>query len=260
MIFTVPLQPGTLLANVLKKWIAAGVAGTPDSVGITQPDATFAVFRIDDTPPADAEEVVVYDSSDLTNWNVGSYAIAFIRDQVAAAQQLIVVNPIPVGTGQVQIIPSAAPSNSICRCYGTFNNLSNIIADGLDVTFTLVQVDVTDPTIAAPTDSMLVYNRETGQLISDRVINATIVAGQLQDALGNSYVDLCRTDYMNDKNGAPIPQLRYLLNFDSIGAKGGLVLSSDIDQVFTPVTFVLDTTNLQTILKGTFNVSKLKPS
>src|SRR5947207_3328382 len=76
MILTVPLQPGTVLANVRYKWIAAGVAGAVQSTGITQPDASFAIFEITTTPPANAEEIIVYDNTDVTNWNPGQYRVA----------------------------------------------------------------------------------------------------------------------------------------------------------------------------------------
>jgi hypothetical protein len=55
MIFTVPLQPGTLLANVVYRWIALGAIGAQTATGITQPWSTVPVFRIDSTPPTGAE-------------------------------------------------------------------------------------------------------------------------------------------------------------------------------------------------------------
>lgn len=96
MILTVPLQPGTDLANVRYLWIAGGVAGSPSSTGITQPSATFPVFRFDITPPADAEELIVYDDTDNSNWNVGTYRVASISEGV----NVISINSADVtGTG-----------------------------------------------------------------------------------------------------------------------------------------------------------------
>jgi hypothetical protein len=79
MIFTVPLQAGTVLANVRYRWMALGVEGSALSTGITQPSATFPVFRISATPPTGAEELYVYDNTDATNWNVGGYATAVLE-------------------------------------------------------------------------------------------------------------------------------------------------------------------------------------
>lgn len=73
MILTVPLQVGTTLSNVRYRWIVSGVEGSPLSAGITQPSATYPVFRFNVTPPAGAEELIAYDTTDTTNWNVGGY-------------------------------------------------------------------------------------------------------------------------------------------------------------------------------------------
>lgn len=76
MVLTVPLQTGTTLANVRYKWIVAGVIGSALSTGVTQPSLTYPTFRLSLVPPTGAEEVIVYDSTDTTNWNVGSFASA----------------------------------------------------------------------------------------------------------------------------------------------------------------------------------------
>jgi len=79
MIFTVPLQAGTSLSNVAYYWIVDGVPGSPLTSGITQPDPSFSIFRIEATPPTDAEEIIVYDSTDLSNWNPGQFLLAKLR-------------------------------------------------------------------------------------------------------------------------------------------------------------------------------------
>ncbi len=259
MILTVPLADGTALANVVYRWIAAGAVGSETSSGVTQPWATVPLFRIDSDPPIDAEEMVVYDSINATNYQFAGYRKGL--QAVATAQQILLVNLWPGGAGPATIVPAAAASLSICRCFGTFYNLSALGADGLDVTFTLVQVDATDPTIIYDMSSTLIRNKETNQLVTDRVVTASIVAGQLQDSLGNAYVDLVRTDYMQDSAGVALPRMRYLLQSESLGAKFGLSLSTDTSPVFSPVTFVLDGTTLAGLTaKGTFDISKLKPS
>jgi len=73
MIFTIPLHPATVLANVRFYWLAGGVPGAPQSIGITQPDLTFPLFEIASTPPANAEELIAYDNTNAGNWNVGQY-------------------------------------------------------------------------------------------------------------------------------------------------------------------------------------------
>ena len=116
MIFTVPLQPGTLLANVRYKWIAAGVAGSVLSSGITQPDGAFPVFRIDAAPPAGAEEVLVYDNSDAANnWNTGGYKM-----NVAAA----------LGDPWAIALPGAYPLGQAGYIIG---RLANIDTDAVQV-------------------------------------------------------------------------------------------------------------------------------
>lgn len=66
---TVPLYTGTLLTNVRYKWITAGVPGVEQSSGITQPDPRFSLFRVNGSSPTGAEELFVYDSTNVNNWN-----------------------------------------------------------------------------------------------------------------------------------------------------------------------------------------------
>jgi len=73
MILTVPLYPGTLLANVRYRWIANGVTGSDLSAGITQPDPTWPEFRFDVSPPDGAEEMIAFDVTNTANWNPAGY-------------------------------------------------------------------------------------------------------------------------------------------------------------------------------------------
>src|SRR5260370_1337271 len=158
MIFTVPLQPGTSLVNVLYKWLVSGAFLAPTSSGVTQPDSNIPYFRID-------------------------------------------------------------------------------------------------------TSATLVRNKETGQLVTQRVITANIVLGQLQDVNANAYVGLTRTDYMLDQNGIALPRMRYLLTCPQLGAPVGLGLLATAGPIaFLPVTFVLDTTNTNVSGAGVLDISKLKPT
>jgi len=261
MIFTVPLQAGTLLTNVLYKWLVSGAFLAPTSSGVTQPDASFPIFRIDTgaTAPVGAEELIAYDSTDLTNWNAGGYRAGL--DALSAAQQILLVSLYKPGTGVYQIAPAASSYQSIARVYGTFTDLSAVSVDGIAVKLTLVQVDPVDDTLISDMSGTLIKNKETGLLITQREIAATIVVGQLQDVNGNAYVALVRTDYMQDQNGIALANMRYLLTCPELGAQVGFALI-DIagPTAFLPVTFVLDTTNLAVSGAGTMDLSKLKPN
>lgn len=120
MIFTVPLRTGTTLANVRYKWLAAGSEGPELVFGITQPDATFPIFRIEIDPPANAEELIVYDTTDTTNWNIGDY------DLVALQQGIITV---AVGAG---ISPSLASIKIACASYLRRDPIE-FISNGIDL-------------------------------------------------------------------------------------------------------------------------------
>src|SRR6266496_4763208 len=88
MIFNVALAPGTTLASVVYRWIAAGVIdGSATGTGITQPWASEPVFRVVTTPPVGAEEIIIYDSTDLTNWTLGGYRTELAA--VGAAAQIL---------------------------------------------------------------------------------------------------------------------------------------------------------------------------
>lgn len=69
-VLTCPMQAGTVLANVRYAFTVAGVQGTTQTTGITQPDNRFAFFRISCTLPTDVENVVIFDNTDATNYNV----------------------------------------------------------------------------------------------------------------------------------------------------------------------------------------------
>jgi hypothetical protein len=260
MIFTVPLAPGTILANVVYEWIISGAPTVASASGVTQPDSKFAVFRINiPTVDPNAEEMVVYDSTNTANWNVAGYRAGL--NAVAGAQQILLVNLWPGGAGPATIVPAGPAVNSICRTYGTFTNLSAMQSDGIELTFTLVQVDAVDPTIIYDMSAVLVRNSETSQLLTERIVTATLLNGQMTDEYGNAYVDLTRTDYMQDQNKAILPRMRYLMTSAELGAPGGLSMSVPGGPgPIKPTTFVLDTSNIGAATGGTFDISKLVPS
>lgn len=253
MIFTVPLQPGTTLANVVYIWIAAGAAGAPTSSGVTQPSATFAVFRIDSTPPTNAEEMIVYDSTDVNNWNVAGYRAGL--NALSSAQQILLASPYVPTSAPVTIVPAAPAANSICRCYGTWYDISALSVDGVPMTLTLVAVDNVDPTLIYDLSGTPLKNTETGLIVSDRVVNVTLVAGQLQNINDDIFVDLNRTDYIS---GIPTgTNLQYLLTCDPLGAPMSLALLNSTSPItFQPVLFKLDTTTIGVTQGGTFDLSK----
>lgn len=243
------------------KWLVSGAFIAPSASGITQPDANFPMFRIDTgaVAPIGAEELIAYDSTDVTNWNAGGYRAGF--EALKAAQQILLASLPTPGSGIYQITPASSASQSIARLYGTFADLSAVSVDGIAVTLTLVQVDATDPTLIGDMSSVLIKNKETSLLVTQREIEATIVAGQLQDLNGNTYVALTRTDYMLDQNGIALPRMRYLLTCPEIGAPVGFSLIDVAGPTqFLPVTFVLDQSNLNVSGAGTMDLSKLKPN
>jgi len=253
MIFTVPLQPGTTLANVVYLWIASGVAGTPTASGVTQPSATFATFRIDSTPPAGAEEMIVYDSTNTANWNVAGYTAGAAA--LAGATQILLTAPYVPSTGPSTIIPGSPGTLSICRCYGTWIDVSALTVDGVPMTLTLVAIDNTDPTLIYDLSATPLKNTETGLIIAQRVANLMLVAGQLENVNLDQFVDMVRTDYIS---GAPAgTTLKYLLTCDEIGAPASLALvSSTTPLVFQPVLFALNTSTIGLTSGGTFDLSK----
>jgi hypothetical protein len=253
MIFTVPLQPGTTLANVVYLWIASGVAGTATASGITQPSASFAVFRIDSTPPAGAEQMIVYDSTNISNWNTAGYSAGAAA--LAAAQQILLATLWTPTSGPSTIIPANPAALSICRCYGTWNDISALSVDGVPMTLTLVAIDNTNPTLIYDLSSTPLKNTETGLLIAQRIANLMLVAGQLENVNASPYVDMVRTDYIS---GYPTgTTLKYLLTCDEIGAPASLALvSSTTPIVFQPVLFALNTATIGLTAGGTFDLSK----
>jgi hypothetical protein len=261
MVFTIPLQSSTLLANVLWKWLVSGSFQAPSSSGVTQPDSNFPIFRIDTggNPPTGAEEMMAYDSTDLTSWNTGGYRPGLAG--LASAQQVLLVTLATPGSGIYTLAPAPSPQQSIARVYGNFLDLGINVVDGVTATFTLVQTSPTDPTVILDMSGTLIRNKETGQLISQRVITGNLVLGQLQDNNGNGYVSLTRTDYMLDQTGAVLPYMKYLLTFTQLGAQVGLfLLAASGPTSFSPVVFTLDQSNLMVSGQGTLDLSKLKPN
>jgi hypothetical protein len=253
MIFSVPLQPGTTLANVVYIWYAAGAPSAPTSVGVTQPSASFAVFRIDSTPPTNAEEMVVYDSTDLTNWNVASYVAGV--SALANATQIILTAPYTPTSLPTTIVPASPPNLSICRCHGTWNDISSLSVNGVPMVLTLVAVDNTDPTIIYDLTATVLKNTETGLIFADRVVNAMLVAGLIENVNGDNFVDLTRTDYIS---GTPTgATLNYLLTCDALGAPTSFaLLDSASPLTFQPVLFQLNTATIGLSSSGTFDLSK----
>jgi hypothetical protein len=257
MIFTVPLAAGTVLANLLWEWYVTGAPTTPASSGITQPDTDFPVFRIDtgSTVPTGAEELIVYDSTDGNNWNVGGYRINQMVALMGSAQTVLLASPYVPTTGPITIIPSSPASLSICRCYGTWKDISALSVDGEPMTLTLVAIDNVDPTLIYDLSGTPLKNTETGLIVAERVINLTLVAGALQNKNGDPFVDLNRTDYIS---GTPTgSNLQYLMTCDVIGASTSLTLLSSVSTVaFQPVLFKLDTSTIGLTTSGTFDLSK----
>lgn len=256
MIFTVPLQPGTTLANVVYLIITNGVAGSPTATGVTQPSATFPVFRVDTgaTSLTGAEEILVYDTTDTTNnWNVANYQT--YAASLTSATQIILTSPYTPTTSPSTIVPANPSKASVCRCYGTWTDISSISVDGVPMTLTLVAIDDTDSTLIYDLSSTTLKNTETGLLISDRVVDLMLVAGQLQNVNGDAFVDMNRTDYIS---GTPTgTHLQYLLTCDSLGAPMSMaLLTAESPIVFTPVVFKLDTSTIGLSSGGTFDLSK----
>src|SRR4249919_2459355 len=122
MIFTVPLQPGTVLANCVYEWIASGGLSASTASGITQPDSNFSVFRIDSIPPTGAEELILWDTTNLNNWNVAGYRAGL--SALAGAQQILLTAPYVPSSGPSTMVPASPAARSICRCYGTWTDIS----------------------------------------------------------------------------------------------------------------------------------------
>lgn len=253
MIFTVSLLPGTTLANVVYVWFASGAAGSPTSSGVTQPSATFPVFRIESTPPAGAEELIVYDSTDSDNWNQAGYIESL--SALDGAEQILLTAPWTPTSGPSTIIPGSPAEDSICRCYGTWKDISALSVDGKPMTLSLVAVDSVDPTLIYDLSATPLKNTETGLLVAERTINVTLLAGQLVNVNEDPFVDLNRTDYIS---GAPAgTDLLYLLTCDVIGAPMSLsLLSVESPITFQPVLFALDTTTIGAATGGTFDLSE----
>jgi hypothetical protein len=259
MIFPVDLQPGTTLANVVYRWTAAGAIGAELATGITQPWSDVPVFRIDATPPADAESLVVYDSMDHSNWNDGGYALAKLLSSLGSAQQILLTQLWTPTSASQTIVPANAPDLSIARCFGTWKNVSASDLDGIPVTFTLVAQDDSDPTIIYDLTATPLKNTETSSLIGQRVVNASLVGGQIQDVNGNTYVDLVRTDFIVAGADTPLPvgsHLTYLLGCTELGAPSGFQILAETETPPVPVTFQLNTTTLLQTSSGTFDLAK----
>jgi hypothetical protein len=254
MIFTVPLRLGTVLANVRYKWVAAGAIGAAQTSGITQPDTNFPVFRISCTPPASAEEVEVYDNTDLTNWNVGGYAGAVVRDGILGASQLILGQLYSPTQVTMQIVPANPASRSIVRCYGQFTDLNNNTVSG-DIVLTLIAQDNDDPTIIYDLSGIPLINSDTKLLLASRVVFANLVAGQLQDINANAYLDLVRTDYITSSQLPGNSTVKYFFQCDALGAPVGISQIGAGNIGLTPILLQLNTATIGVPNGGTFNLA-----
>jgi hypothetical protein len=174
---------------------------------------------------------------------------------LAGATQILLTAPYVPTTGPSTIIPGSPASLSICRCYGTWKDISALSVDGEPMTLTLVAIDNVDPTLIYDLSTTPLKNTETGTIVGERTISVTLVAGQLQNVNGDPFVDLNRTDYIS---GAPTgTNLQYLLNCDVIGAPISLSLLSSTSPIsFQPVIFKLDTSTIGVSSSGTFDLSK----
>lgn len=166
MILTVPLATGTLLADVAYRWIIDGAIGSQLTAGITQPSASFPVFRIDATPPDDAEELIVYDTTDLTNWNAGQFLVGKLR--VGAA------------TSTAVVVPGAPVDVSLCRVYGYLETLDNQPAVNVTVTFRL---------ISGPAKSERI-------IVGPEISTKTDSQGRVANSAGDPWIDLQRNDLL----------------------------------------------------------------
>lgn len=197
--------------------------------------------------------MIVYDSTDNSNWNVVDYQAGLAA--LSTAQQILLTASWSPTTQPQTISPANPGVASVCRCFGTWNDISTISLDGVAMTLTLVAVDDTDPTIIYDLSATPLKNRETGLLLSQRVVNLTIVAGQLQNVNEDSFVDLTRTDFIDGKPEGTT--LQYLLTCEALGAPGSLsLLSSETPVSFQPILFKLETTTIQLTQGGTFDLSK----
>jgi hypothetical protein len=97
MLLSIPLQPGTVLSSVRFRWIVGGVEQAEQSSGISQPDANFPLFLFTVVPPANAEEIVAYDVTDLSNWNVGQYEL--FAPGPPPGPPIIITAPFPAPSG-----------------------------------------------------------------------------------------------------------------------------------------------------------------
>lgn len=120
MIFTVIL-PGVAEADVRCKWLIAGALGTQFTPSISQV-GTFPEFRIDESPPADWEELYAYDVNDATNYSRGRIVSsassnlanldATISSRLASADIDLVSGKVNVGQiNDATVLGSGSPSD-----------------------------------------------------------------------------------------------------------------------------------------------------
>lgn len=97
MIFTAVL-PGVATADVRCKWLTAGVLGVAFTPAVIIQVGTFPEFRIDESPPANWEELYAYDVNDASNYTHGKVIAS------DAADTLAYIGGIDLdGTGRVNV-------------------------------------------------------------------------------------------------------------------------------------------------------------
>jgi len=255
MIFVVALKTGSLLVNVAYRWVANGALGPELTSGISQPWTDIPVFRVSATPPAQAEELYVYDTTNHSDYNIGGYAIRAAQQAMAGAQQILLATLAAPSPAPALIIPGNAAALSICRCYGSFTDLNNANVNNASIALTLVAQDLTDPTIIYDLSSITIKNTETGLLLASRTVAAALVNGQIQDVNGNPYIDLVRHDYMSSLDLPANSAFQYLFQCDALGAPIGFSLLGINTTNFDPVLFRLDAVSIGQTISGTFNLA-----
>jgi hypothetical protein len=224
MIFVIGL-PVASVDDVRYRWLSSGVLGAEQSTGISQV-GTFLLFRIDTNPPAGAEELIVYDTNDLTSFSLAHYSEinsggggggggadpwdVYLPGTYAAHKAGAILAKLDVGPPEdpVIVIPGAPADLSLCRVYGYLETLDNKPAANVTIAFKLA----------------LKTGAKSDRIISGRTITVTTDSdGVIQDSDGNPYIDLQRNDHITPTGS------KYLVNSGELGLKGKEIsLESDL--------------------------------
>ena len=115
MNITIPLYPGTLLANVRYYWIVLGVRQPTQSSGISQPDSTIPMFVFSVTPPAGADEIIAFDATaPTTNWNPGGYK----NIEVGPVPPPAIITAPPYGPPGMRVVSLREVLEAVLREFG----------------------------------------------------------------------------------------------------------------------------------------------